>query len=72
MPRFYFRKVHGNSWIDDLEGKELDDVDAARMEAVVRATAEASRHKPGARIRVQVLDEAGNLLFIVRGKGNAP
>ena len=72
MPRYYFRKVHGNSWIEDPEGMEFEDVGAARMEAEVRAAAEASRHKAGARIRVQVLDEAGNLLFIVRGQGNAP
>jgi hypothetical protein len=72
MPRFYFRKVHGNSWIDDLEGTELNNVDAARMEAEARAAAEASRHKAGARIRVHVLDEAGNLLFIVRGQASAP
>lgn len=69
MPRYFFHRADG-SVERDTHGTELDNLSAARTEAVVYA-GETLRHKPqvaweGDEFRVEIEDERGRVLFVVR------
>jgi hypothetical protein len=69
MPRFFFHIIDGDRIIEDPEGTELEDLDAARVEALHSARQLlAERLKAGDLVDGQVFEirnEHGQLLAIV-------
>ena len=68
MPHFYFHTADGGRDLD-RQGMDLADQGAARKEAI-RFAGAVINHEPdvlwdGRDFRVEVTDEAGNLLFTV-------
>ena len=70
MPRFFFHARDGDQRLDDPEGTDLPDLDAARAEAAVAAREiAAERIKRGQTLDGQSLeigDEGGRTLATVR------
>ena len=70
MPRFFFHARDGDQRLDDREGTDLPDLDAARAEAAVAAREiAAERIKQGQTLDGQSLeigDEGGRTLATVR------
>ena len=68
MPRFFFHRTDGG-FDPDLEGTELPDLTAARLEALRFAAATVKDHPEqvwaGSPFRVEVSDETGMLLSTV-------
>jgi hypothetical protein len=69
MPRYFFNLV-GSETVTDIEGSELASLDEARVEAIQDARAIMSEailagHDVSER-RVEICDEAGTLLAVVR------
>ena len=68
MPRFFFHRTDGG-FDPDLEGTELPDLTAARLEALRFAAATVQDHPEqvwaGSTFRVEVSDETGMLMSTV-------
>ena len=70
MPRFYFHILDGRGRIEDPEGSELADADAARFEALdsarqLWAAAIVSRQDLSAH-RFEISDERGEIVGTIR------
>ncbi len=69
MPRFHFHVRDGDSLLEDLEGAEFPDLDAARADAVAASRdVLAERIKAGlplGGLQFEIRDEAGRLVATV-------
>ena len=69
MPRFYFHICDGSGFVEDEEGRELEDPEAARAEAVkgARGIMADDIHKGILALSsfIEVEDEAHRLLFTI-------
>jgi hypothetical protein len=69
MPRFYFNILSEAGSLDDWEGTELGDLDAARIEAVRDARALMSSAVmlgyDGASRSVEIRNETGDILLVL-------
>jgi hypothetical protein len=70
MPRYYFHIRHGERNFPDEIGEDLPDKDAAWREATITAGKVLAdldgTLKPGQEWRMEVTDEAGNLIGVLR------
>jgi hypothetical protein len=75
MPRFHFHVRDGESLLEDLQGAEFPDLDAARADTVVAAREVlAERIKAGQPLdglQYEIFDEAGRLAATVPIRADA-
>ena len=69
MPRYHFHLREGDGLLEDVEGQEFGDADAARSEALrnVRAllAADVLEGRLDLRGRLEVVEEGGGPLFTI-------